>query len=454
LEDLESLDMSASHVPPALLSQRTEVLQSLATERNQLEVRLEHASVDDARVTALRAGIAEGRRQLTQIDAQIAALAGVNRGDSQRPPIMLAAIARKLPADVALVEYWVGAEQSFAWVLTRDKVTMTALGSGTRINQAAVEFHASLSDIATRTQSDRLRLGATLYDLIVEPIAPQLAAARTIVLAPDDALHYVSFAALRSAVANDGRFLVQDHDLSVIPSIAAYSRQSRPPAVASLARQLLIVADPVYQSSDSRVAGRAPDAQLLPVSLATVREPLRSAANDRDLQRLPGTAAEGRAISALLPPGSVDVLDGLDATRGNFLAAALEHYRLIHVATHGLVDTQIPQLSSLILSTRDRQGRPIEGRVMAADFMTRRLSADVVVLSACDTALGKSVVGEGLVGLRYGARLMTSFYQSMIRDHVQPSHALCSAMRELLAAQVVDPALWAAFDVTLKDASV
>ncbi len=221
---------------------------------------------------------------------------------------------------------------------------------------------------------------------------------------------------------------------------------------------------------------RTSDAQSLQVSLASLREPLRSAANDRDLQRLPGTAAEGRAISALLPPGSVDVLDGLDATRGNFLAASLERYRLIHVAAHGLVDTQIPQLSSLMLSTRDRQGRPIDGRVMAADFMTMRLSADVVVLSACDTALGKNIVGEGLVGLRYvilargahavvaslwavpdqiGARLMTSSStKSMIRDHVQPSHALCSAMRELLAAQVVDPALWAAFDVTLRDASV
>ncbi len=159
LEDLESLDMTASHVPPALLSQRTEVLHALATERNQLEVRLERASVDDARVTALRAGIAEGRRQLTQIDAQIAALAGVRRRDSQRPPIMLAATARNLPAEVALVEYWVGTEQSFAWVLTRDKVTMTALGSGARINQAAVAFHTSLSGFATHTQADRLRLG-------------------------------------------------------------------------------------------------------------------------------------------------------------------------------------------------------------------------------------------------------------------------------------------------------
>jgi CHAT domain-containing protein len=201
----------------------------------------------------------------------------------------------------------------------------------------------------------------------------------------------------------------------------------------------------------------------------------RAATTDRELQRLPGTALEGRAIAALLPPGAVDVLDGLNATRSNFLTPGLERYRLIHVATHGVVDTQVPQLSSLMLSTLDWQGRPIDGRVMAADFMTLRLSADVVVLSACDTALGKNVVGEGLVGLRYmilargahavvaslwavpdqvGARLMTSFYQSMIRDHVQASHALCSAMRELLASRVVDPALWAAFDLTLRDASV
>ncbi len=475
LDDLESLDMSAGRIPPSLLARRADVLHSLATERNQLEVRLEHATVDDARVTALRAGIAEGRRQLTLLDAQLAALAGVRRGESQRSPLMLSAAANQLPTDVALVEYWVGAEQSFAWVLTRSGVTMTALPPGARINQAAVSFHASLSDIATRTQSDRLKLGAELYDLIVKPIAPQLVNAHRIVLAPDDALHYVSFAALRSTAASGDRFLVQDHDVSVIPSIAAYSRQGRPVVRSVSDRQLLVVADPVYQASDSRVAMHAAVAQPLSASLNQARDPLRAATTDRDLQRLPGTASEARAIAALLPPNTVDVLDGLDATRANFLAASLERYRLIHVATHGLVDTQIPQLSSLMLSTRDRQGRPIDGRVMAADFMTLRLSADVVVLSACDTALGKNIVGEGLVGLRYvilargaravvaslwavpdqiGARLMTAFYQAMIRDHAQPSHALCSAMRELLAAQVVDPALWAAFDLTLRDASV
>ncbi len=475
LEDFESFDMRAADMPPGLLAKRSEVLRGLATERNQLEVRLEHAAVDDTRVVALRAGITEGRRQLTQIDAQLGSLSERHSDSGRRPRSTLVAQARSLPPDVAIVEYWLGAERSFAWVLTRERVTMTPLESGARINQLAVAFHAGLRDIATRTVADRMQLGAALHDLIIKPIAPYLAGKPNLILVPDGALHYVSFAALHPGADGGGRFLVQDHDLSIIPSIATYGRAGRSVARSPAGKKLLLVSDPVYQIPDNRVAARAPDVRMLTENFAPPPDAQHVAATNSDLQSLPGTAAEGRAIAALLPATAVDVLEGPNATRQQFLSAALESYRLIHIATHGVVDTQIPQLSSLIMSTRDRQGRSIDGRVMAADFMSLRLSADLVVLSACDTALGKNIIGEGLVGLRYlilargahavvaslwavpdqiGARLMTAFYGSMINDHMRPSHALSSAMRALLAEQVVDPALWAAFDLTLRDSRV
>jgi CHAT domain-containing protein len=352
---------------------------------------------------------------------------------------------------------------------------MTALGPGALINQAAAVFHAGLSDIATHTEADRLQLSGALYELIVQPVASFLVGKRTLVFAPDGALHYVSFAALRPRSASGGRFLVQDHEISVIPSIAMFRNGAQAVARFSADKQLLLVADPVYQASDSRVTPAARSARVVPATFAATLEPRRIAATPANLQRLPGTAAEGRAIAALLPAAAVDVLEGLDATREKFMAAAIGRYRLIHIATHGLVDTQIPQLSSLILSTRDRQGQPLDGRVMAADFLPLRLSAEVVVLSACDTALGKDVVGEGLIGLRYvilargahavvaslwavpdqmGARLMVTFYRSMLRNHLPVSSALSSAMRELLAQHVSDPALWAAFDATVRDASI
>jgi CHAT domain-containing protein len=474
LEDFQSVDMRAPGVAPELLVRRDETLRALATQRNQLEVRLERAATDDPRVLALRAGIAESRRQLVQIDAQLASTESQHR--SAIPRTLSGRMTRpgSMPADLAIIEYWLGGGQSLAWVLTRERITMIALEPGARINQAAIAFHAGLRNIATQTAADRLRLSGALYDLILRPIAPLLAGKRSLVFAPDGALHYVSFAALRPNDAPAGRFLIQDHDISVTPSIAMLGRSEPPVAALKPGKELLLVTDPVYQAADSRVIPGIGNLRMAQADSGAADEP-RFGAIPGNLQRLPGTAAEGRAIAALLPAAKVDVLEGFAATREQFLAAALGQYRLIHVATHGLVDTQVPQLSSLILSTRDRQGRPLEGRVLAADFMAVRLSADVVVLSACDTALGKNVLGEGLIGLRYvilargaravvaslwavpdkmGARLVAKFYKSMIQGRMKVASALSAAMREVLLEDGSDPALWAAFDVTLRDSSV
>ena len=173
----------------------------------------------------------------------------------------------------------------------------------------------------------------------------------------------------------------------------------------------------------------------------------------------------------MLPKEQIDRLEGFAATRAEFLQARLDHYRFIHIASHGIADSEIPQLSALILSTIDRQGRPIDGQVFAADLVNTRLNAEVVVLSACETALGKEVVGEGLIGLRYvmlarGARsvvaslwqvpdraaaeLMASFYASLLRDDLSVVAASGAAMRAMLSGQLQDPALWGAFAVVVR----
>jgi CHAT domain-containing protein len=202
---------------------------------------------------------------------------------------------------------------------------------------------------------------------------------------------------------------------------------------------------------------------------------LRGAGGASNLERLPATALEAKAIASLLPSQQVERLEGFAANRARFLASKLDQYRYIHIASHGLVDAEIPQLSALILSTRDAQGNAMEGRVMAADFLTSPLSAQVVVLSACDTALGKNITGEGLMGLRYvmlargaqavvaslwqvpdqfSSRFMTSFYTNLLKRQDPVATALSSAMRAMLAEQVTDPAVWGAFGVSVGNLSV
>jgi CHAT domain-containing protein len=196
----------------------------------------------------------------------------------------------------------------------------------------------------------------------------------------------------------------------------------------------------------------------------------RSAESSAHLQRLPGATREADAIAALLPVNSMDRLEGLSANREQFLGTKLDHYRFIHVASHATSDSEIPQASALILSTIDQTGQQIDGRVLAADFMGVRLRADAVVLSGCDTALGRSVAGEGLVGLQYvtlarGARsvvsslwpaldqvtadLMVRFYSSLLHQNSSIISSWSSATRAMLPGHYADPGTWGTFMLTL-----
>jgi CHAT domain-containing protein len=164
-------------------------------------------------------------------------------------------------------------------------------------------------------------------------------------------------------------------------------------------------------------------------------------------------------------------LIGINATRERLLALDWSQYRFIHIATHGIVDAQVPELSALILGSYDAGGAVSDRSVRVADVSLQTLTADVAVLSACETALGKEVRSEGLVGMsstilargaravvaslwpvpdEIGAHLMTEFYQHMLHDSMAPEAALGTAMRSMvLQDQRADPALWAAFQVSV-----
>lgn len=190
-----------------------------------------------------------------------------------------------------------------------------------------------------------------------------------------------------------------------------------------------------------------------------------------EYRRLSFTGDEAARVAALFPATDVDRLMGLEATRERLLALDLSQYRFIHIAAHGVVDAQVPQLSALILGSYDASGRPVDGAVRVADLSLETLSADVAVFSACDTALGKEVPSEGLVGIgstvlargaravvaslwsvsdESGARLMTEFYRHLLQDSMSAPAALGAAMRSVISREpAADPALWAAFQVSV-----
>jgi CHAT domain-containing protein len=229
---------------------------------------------------------------------------------------------------------------------------------------------------------------------------------------------------------------------------------------------MLIVADPVYRADDPRLQRAARSRQTETGGLSDILR-VRGGVDPGKLERLISSARESERIRALRDLGHVDVLEGFDATRANVLAHDLSGYRFIHIASHGIIDSEIPQLSSLILGAWGRNGRVKDQYVRAGDLMGVTLDAEVVVLSACDTALGRVFAGEGLIGLRYaalarGARsvvgtlwpvsdaiaadVMTDMYRNITANGQPVQVALSAAVRSALArTPALDPALWGPF---------
>jgi CHAT domain-containing protein len=466
LSDFRDLDFTAPDVPPDLVRQRRQIYQELAGRRYSLETALERAPTEDPRIATIRADIADLRRSLDQIDARIGASSA---GMSRRAAGQDALNARALGADTGVIEYWLTEDLAIAWTVTTEGVTMTRLRGANELSEAARDLLTALRGLGTVPLQTRLSLAKHLSALVFEPLRERIGGKRTLLFAPDGALHYVPFAALRTQESGREFFLVERHNVAVIPSLTALfasdgARSRTPPA-----RQMLLVADPVYTADDPRLTVRADAAD----KVADNRPPLtlfRGAADRGELSRLPGTRREAALIAALLPREGVDRLEGFTATRDQFLGAKLGSYRFIHVASHAIADSEVPQASALILSTRDPRSREIEGRVLAADFMSVRLNADTVVLSACATALGKHVVGEGLLGLQYvvlarGARSVVSslwpvadqstadfmgrFYYSLVQPGSSVLTALGGAMRGMLATPSADPSHWAGFMLTI-----
>jgi CHAT domain-containing protein len=280
----------------------------------------------------------------------------------------------------------------------------------------------------------------------------------------DGALRYIPFAALPEP--GRGAPLLVRHEVVYLdsPSVLALQRK-RLAGRQRAPLELAVVADPVFDSADPRLA--KPAAGLSP----RPAQDLRRSADDlglRGLDRLPESGREAAALLALAPRSRSLVLTGLAANKETVLSGALSRYRIVHFATHGLIHPSHPELSGLVLSQVDERGRPRDGFLHIYELQKLRLSADLVVLSACRTALGKEVPGEGLIGMSRGfmeagaprlvaslwsvgdrstAELMRRFYQHMLDDsRSTPAAALREAQLSMLRdPQWSDPYHWAPF---------
>lgn len=367
-----------------------------------------------------------------------------------------------------LLEYALGEERSFLWAVAPDRIRSFELPPRAAIEDAARRYYEALSvhpetSAGKAAQAGLKAVADELSRMLLRPVEGMLSGQPLLVVS-DGALQYIPLGSLPapSSLEQDERVpLIAGHEVVSLPSASALAVLRREHAEQPAPSKILaVLADPVFQRSDRRAA--APPRAKRGARGTGVTDPHK-------LQRLHWSRVEARAIAELVPAGERFMALGYEATRATATSGKLAHYRMVHFATHGLIDSRHPELSSLVLSLVDEKGQPQNGFLRLHDIYNLELNADLVVLSACQTALGQEIRGEGLLGLTRGfmyagaarvlaslwsvddratSELMKRFYRHMISDRMSPAEALRRAQVEMSrSANWKSPAYWAAFSL-------
>jgi CHAT domain-containing protein len=438
--------------------------------------------------------------QYQELEGQIRTSSPKYAALTQPKPLNAGEIQQLLDPQTVLLDYVLGAKRSFVFFVTPTSLDSYELPGREKVETAARRSYDLLTSrnrwIDNETSEQRrIRLAksdgefrtafAALSQMVLGPISQRLAGMRLLIVA-DGALQYIPFGALPVPMGDATKEavpMVAEHEIVNLPSasVVASLRLQAGGRVTQPAKEVAILADPVFDKSDPRVGkasnpAPAPDKEVTRQSNSDSMEHLTRSVQDIGsgarrpgvtLPRLVFSRREAAAIMAIAKPGTgMEALD-FRASRETALSGELSHYRIVHFATHGLLDNEHPELSGLVLSLVNQDGKPQDGFVDLQDIYNLTIPANLVVLSACETGLGKEINGEGLVGLTRGfiyagasrvvaslwsaddvatSELMAEFYKGMLEQGMRPAAALRQAQIKMLnQKRWHDPYYWAAF---------
>ncbi|HEX4964912.1 MAG TPA: CHAT domain-containing protein [Thermoanaerobaculia bacterium] len=431
-------------VDPGLRDRERALLLRLNGKAGRQAGLLRRAATEESRQAAA-AETLSALEDLTQVQAEIRRRSPRYAALTQPSLATSVEIQGLLDGETLLLEYSLGEERSFLWVVDRGSVTGFELPPRARIEAAAREVYSRLSVLAP-DDGFLEKAAFTLSRMLLGPVAGRLAGQR-LIIAADGALQYIPFAmlpALGKAGDKAPVPLLARHEIVNMPSASTVVLQRRLARRAPAPDAVAVLADPIFDLKDPRVGSQA--ARSSPAAAAL--PPARTRSGAGPFLRLPWSRREAEAIAAVVPAGQSLVALDSRASRQTALSPELSRYRIVHFATHGVVDSRTPALSGLMLSRVDERGAPVEGFLGLGDIYNLKLGADLVVLSGCETALGKEVRGEGLVGLTQGflyagakrvaaslwrvedratAELMSRFYRGLVVEGRSPAAALRQA---------------------------
>ncbi|HWM93798.1 MAG TPA: CHAT domain-containing tetratricopeptide repeat protein [Thermoanaerobaculia bacterium] len=463
---------------PALIERERRLLAGIENlERRRLELLDRGAAAPEVRETVdrLEAALEEHGR----VEAALRVSSPRYAALTQPQPLSAEEIrSQVLDGRALLLEYALGEERSFLWAVSPGALHSFELPPRSKIEEAARRWYGALrvhpgqgpgqglgQEPGARAADEARKAADELGSMLLGPVKGLLSGQPLLVVG-DGALQYLPFAALPSPASLEGPEripLIAGHEVVSLPSASALAvlrreLAGRPPAPKTLA----VIADPIFQMVDERVARAARRSAEGTGERVGEIDP-------RKLPRLRFSEKEAEAIAALVPAAQLFKALGFDATRAVATGGELASYRMVHFATHGLIDSRRPELSSLVLSLVNERGEPQNGFLRLHDVYNLELRADLVVLSACQTALGQEVRGEGLVGLTRGfmyagaarvlaslwsvddratSELMKRFYRQMISSRLSPAAALRQAQIEMSRdPRWRSPYYWAGFSL-------
>ena len=482
------VDLSKDVEPSALAREHSLELQLNAKDQYRARLvgvkgREAELSTVENEIRSLESRYQEARVSLLRANPKYAALTNprtLNVRDTQK----------LIDKDTLLLEYRLAQEKSYVWAVSSDSVVMEVLPPGETINAKARRVYDLLTvrnnhqpgetapQKATRVakaDAEYAEAAASLSETLLGPVSERLGKKRLVVIS-EGWLQYVPFGALPTTVPKSTKAsleqpLMIDHEILSLPSVSVLEVLRRELVKRqSPAKTVAVIADPVYSNDDPRIKTSlinpaspmtAPKQNGLEASSTT------SQARTFRYGRLRFSRDEAQTITAFAPGTSSFAALDFNASKKTVLNSDLSQFRIIHFATHGLLDTQRPERSGLALSLVGERGEALDGYLRLNDIYKLRLNADLVVLSGCQTALGKDLKGEGLIGLTRGfmyagvprviaslwnvddratSELMKRFYRGFLIQGLPPAAALRAAQKSMfLERGWSSPYYWAPF---------
>jgi CHAT domain-containing protein len=484
---------------PALI-EKERLLQANLTAKTNRKISLLEGEHTPEQLASVNRDLDEVLSEYQELEGQIRTSSPKYAALTQPKPLSASEAQQLLDPQTVLLNYSLGAKRSLVFVVTptsldsyelpkREEVENTARRTydllTTRNRRVEGETGAQRAARLARKDAEYRKTSATLSQIVLGPVMQRLEGKRLVIVA-DGALQFVPFAVLPVPASDASKAavpLMAEHEIVNLPSasvLASLRRQASERATQPT-KEVAILADPVFDKNDPRVGKTeertsAGDKEVGRTLTTESTEHLTRSIQDVSagtqqsgmvLSRLAFSRREAAAIMAITKPGAgMEALD-FNASRETALSKELSQYRIVHFATHGLLDNEHPELSGLVLSLVGPDGKPRDGFLDLQDVYNLTVPADLVVLSACETGLGKEISGEGLVGLTRGfmyagasrvvaslwkvddvatSELMAEFYKGMLQAGLPPAAALRQAQLEMQKRKRwAHPYYWAAF---------